>query len=124
MPKTIKIKLKDPFPGHNGMVNEVELREPRGRDFIELGEPYAYARADKGLIVHAENEPAIKGYLDRCFVSPDALLAMANLSLVDMMDVKEGLLSFFADARLARSVDASSSSSRTSDGAAPIGQAT
>lgn len=124
MTKTVTVKLKDPFPGHGGMMDEVVLREPRGRDYIELGDPVSYARADKGLIVHAENDAAIKSYIERCIVSPDALLAMANLTLVDMMSVKDALLDFFADARVARLAKTSSSSSSTSDGSAPTGPAT
>jgi len=123
MSKKVTVKLRDPFPDHNGTTTEVVLREPRGRDYIELGEPFAYARADKGLLVHAENDQAIKGYLERCIEEPDCLLAMSQLSLADMMAVKDALLGFFADARLTRSASTSSSSSVTSAGSAPTGPA-
>jgi hypothetical protein len=123
--KTVTITLRDPLPvSHSGRVTEVVLREPSGRDLIEFGEPYAYARADKGLIVHAENDQAIKNYIERCIVEPDHLVVMSQISLVDMMTIKETVLGFFADARLARSANTSSSSSATSTGSAPTGPAT
>lgn len=123
MPKTVSVKLQNPIIAHGGSRTEVILREPRGVDFIEIGEPFAYARADKGLVVHAENDQAIKSYLERCIVEPDYLLVMSQATLLDMVSVKEALFGFFADARQARSASTSSSSASTSDGSTQTGPA-
>jgi hypothetical protein len=103
MPNTKTITLLDPFDGHGGKVTEVVLREPRGRDFIELGDPFVYARTEDKMIVSAENDVAIKGYIERCIEKPNVLLVMSQLSLVDMMAIKEAILQNFMDARRALS---------------------
>ena len=102
MPKTVKVKLENPILDHGGNKTEVVLREPRGIDFVELGEPFSYARADKGLVVHAENDVAIKGYLERCVVEPDWQIVWGQATLLDMIQIKDALFGFFASARQAR----------------------
>ncbi len=119
MPKTVTVKLENPIVAHGGQKSEVILREPRGVDFIELGEPFCYARADKGLVVHAENDQAIKGYLERCIVEPDYLLVMSQATLRDMILIKENLFDFFVGARRDRSASTLNSLSSTSDGSTP-----
>lgn len=123
MPKTVTVKLENPIVTHGGQKSEVILREPRGVDFIELGEPFSYARAGKGLVVHAENDQAIKGYLERCIVEPDCLLVMNQASLRDMINLKDALFSFFSDARSDRLANTSNSSLSISDGSTPTGPA-
>lgn len=108
MAKQIIIKLIEPFQGmgkDGELVNEVIVREPNGRDFAELGEPYVFARNGKELIITAENENAIKAYIERCIVQPNVLLTMNGLKLADMIQVKEAILDFFAVARRAASAN-------------------
>lgn len=111
MPRTVDIDLKHPFAGHGGMVNKVTLREPTGRDFVELGEPSVLTRTANGTLVSVENDAAVRGYIERCVVEPDVLLTLAATSLVDMIAIKRAVLNFFLDARLALSADSASSSS-------------
>ena len=103
MPKTVDIDLKEPFPGHSGLVKKITLREPSGRDFVELGEPAVLSRTANGTLVEVQNDSAIKGYIERCIVEPDVLLVMSVTSLADMMVVKATVLDFFRDARRAPS---------------------
>jgi Phage tail assembly chaperone proteins, E, or 41 or 14 len=110
MSKTVTIKLMHPFPGHGGEVTEVVLRPPTARDYLELGEPVIYASTNKDMFVHAENDGAVKAYIERCIQRPDLLLALSQLSLEDTMAVKREVLRFFADARVALSLNAAPSS--------------
>lgn len=122
MPKSVTIKLKNPIVGHGGQVTEVTLREPKGFEYVELGEPISYAMAKDGLVVHAQNNEAIKGYLGYCLSAQgaDALLFESQLSLVDAMAIKAALLDFFggAQSQLAKP-SASSSPSASSAPTAP-----
>lgn len=111
MSKSVTIKLKNPIVGHGGQVTEVTLREPKGFEYVELGEPISYAMAKDGLVVHAQNNEAIRGYLGYCLSAQgaDALL-LEQLSLVDMMEIKAALLDFFGGAQSQRSKPSASSS--------------
>lgn len=132
MPKTVTIKLREPLVGHGGQVTELIVKEPKGRDFLELGEPHSYARAGKdGLVVHTENDAAVQGYFERCVGTAkgpkdlplaDPILILDQLCLADAIAVKEAILSFFMDARLAFSA-APSNSSSSSAGATSTGSA-
>ncbi len=119
MPKTKTIKLRDPFAGHGGEVTEMIVREPRAIDYIELGEPVTYARGagKDGLIVFAENDAAIKGYLERCVSADKADATLIwNMSLRDVQTVKAAVLAFFREEKPDQSDDTSTSSSQTSAG--------
>jgi hypothetical protein len=110
MPKTATVELTDPFPGHGGsQVTKVVVREPRGSEYVTHGEPAVFARTgNNGAAVLAENDTAIKAYLDCCIVEPNSLLVMSQVSLIDMMKIKQEVLGFFQAARLALSDSGSS----------------
>lgn len=49
MSYTIDVPLKKPFPGHDGQVTKIVLREPTGSEFFMLGEPQSWVRAGGGM---------------------------------------------------------------------------
>lgn len=112
MAKTVTITLTDPFKGHHGDVTKVVVREPKGAEYIAHGEPAVFGRTgNNGAAVLVENDTAIRGYMECCIVEPNAMLVMAQASLIDTMKIKQEILSFFQVARLALSETGSSSSS-------------
>jgi hypothetical protein len=122
MAKTITIPLRDPIVGHGGKITSVGVREPNGREYTQFGDPFVYARTDQKVMVSAENDIAIKHYIEHCIVPPegaDVLLIMSQLSLIDMMAVKETVLGFFLGARTALFGVTASSSSSTSGSLTP-----
>jgi hypothetical protein len=117
MAKTVTITLRDPIIGHGGKITTVGVREPNGREYAQYGDPFVYGRTDAKVMVSAENDIAIKSYIEHCIVPPegaDVLLIMSQLSLIDMMAVKEAVLGFFLGARKELSGATASSSSSTS----------
>lgn len=102
MARTVTVKLKHPFPGHGGQVNEVVMREPRGEDYLDLGLPYKFMTI-AGQREPIDIEPVIKQYLERCIEKPDPLLAITQMSLVDAIAVKDALTDFFIVAPAAKS---------------------
>ncbi len=122
MAKTVTITLRDPFDGHGGKITTVGVREPNGREYAQYGDPFVYARTDAKVAVSAENDIAIKHYIEHCIVPPpgaDVLLFMSQLSLIDMMAVKETVLGNFLGARMMLSGTTASSSSSTSESSTP-----
>lgn len=122
MPKSVTIKLRNPIVGHGGQVTELIVKEPGCADLLELGEPYSLVRTPKeGAMLYNEFPEVIKAYFARCVSTPkaDALLIESQLSLVDTLAAKEGLLGFFIAARRELFGAPSESSSSTSSGSAP-----
>lgn len=100
MAKTQAINLGEPVVTHTGPIKELVFREPRARDFFELGEPFAYARNPDGTVYSAENADVINKYIERLLEKPNDPLVLAQVSLVDAMRIKETVLGFFTAARL------------------------
>jgi hypothetical protein len=100
------VPLTNPIKGHAGFIESVTLREPTGDEYFSLGEPGVYARTAERVTLQVENDPVIKAYIEKCVVAPANALLLAQLSLVDAMKVKDAMLGFFQDARLASSKSA------------------
>jgi hypothetical protein len=112
--KTVTIDLTEPFPlGHGGPVRKVVLREPRAKDLFEFGEPISYAQKSDGTMFSAENIEVVKLYVERLMVEPDVLI-FDQVNFADAFAVKDAVLRFFSEARLARSKGGLGSSSTTS----------
>jgi hypothetical protein len=94
---TIDVPLKKPFPGHDGQVTKIVLREPTGSEFFMLGEPQSWVRAGGGMAL-VDDEKVIRAYVERCIVQPDPVLAFSQMGVLDAKAVKEAMLSFFIDA--------------------------
>ena len=95
MPEIKTVKLSTPFEHHGATVDSVELREPSGGLYSQLGDPRIAVRdAEGGYWV--EKDDTIKRYLDRCIVHQDGATLLGLMSMVDVMKLKEELFLFFA----------------------------
>jgi len=97
---TKTIQLEKPIQGHHGAITSVTLREPTGREFIQLGEPRSMSKAPDGSIKFAEDFAVVKGYLERCVDVGGAVaqIVLNNGTLRDMLALRDGVLSFFDEA--------------------------
>jgi hypothetical protein len=93
---TKSVPLQKPFPGAEGIVSTVIVREPSGSEYLQLGEPKTWVRAAGGMAL-VENDDVIRKYVERCIVKPDPLLALNQLSLKDMRAVRDAVLGFFSE---------------------------
>lgn len=101
MASRVEITLKEPLIGPAGPVGKVVLREPRARDFFDLGEPIAYAHTTDGAMVYtADKEGVVWEYVLRCVVEPDNPLLLDQLCLADGLELRRAILGFFETARL------------------------
>jgi hypothetical protein len=92
-----EITLKKPFAdGKGGEVTKVVLQEPSALDFFKLGPVQTWVRAAGGMAL-VDEDSAIAAYIDRMIVEPDPLLAVRQMSLIDAIAVREGVLSFFRE---------------------------
>ena len=108
----VTITLKNPIEGpvYDAMpgdtrtsqtITEIELREPRYRDIMTLGEPAAYGRSDAGMVYQAEKDDVVAAYIERLLISPKDRALLEQLSLADTMQLKETVFGFFQEARAA-----------------------
>jgi hypothetical protein len=113
MSNHVDVPLKRPFPGHEGQVTKIVLREPNGDEFFMLGAPQSWVRAGEGMAL-VDDEKVIRAYVVRCMVSPDPVLAFAQMGVLDAMAVKDAMLGFFIDVASAAPLPATKSSNSTS----------
>ncbi|MBN9062132.1 MAG: hypothetical protein BGP06_05230 [Rhizobiales bacterium 65-9] len=64
MARTVKIPMTPPIIGHEGPINEIVVREPTYREFMQIGEPYTVAYADNGTPFTVENMEVIQKYCE------------------------------------------------------------
>ena len=111
MPATKTIELAQPFEHHGATVTHVELKEPSGALYAQLGEPRILVRNTEGGY-YVEQTEIIKKYIDKLVVHQDGALLLTLMDLSDVMQIKEELFGFFAVAEakiIARRVTSSSS---------------
>lgn len=96
---TIKVDLPDPVETVGGMVTVAEFREPVARDFMALGEPIHFVRADGGVMV-IEKEDVIAGYMERLLKPPLDPVALGGMSLANALKCRSAVLDFFDAARV------------------------
>lgn len=99
MSKTIKIELLDPIETPQGIVTSISFREPKARDFAELGEPFQFVRLPNGTHYVVEHDNAIRGYIERCVMAPVDPVTLGGASLADAMRIKDEFLFFFGRER-------------------------
>jgi hypothetical protein len=89
------IKLTKPISFHAETLTTLTLKEPKGRDYIELGEPRLGVRLADGGYYLVDQQAVIKAYLDRCIDHEAGDFLIALMSLTDARNLKAALLDFF-----------------------------
>jgi hypothetical protein len=112
MAETRAIKLSRPISWHGEMLTTLTLKEPKGSDYVELGEPRLLVRQGDGFYF-VDQPHIVKAYLERCIDHEAGNFLLALMSLRDTQKTKAALLDFFTDATEA----AGASPSQTSSGA-------
>lgn len=105
------VPLVKPIVTHEGNVTEIILREPKGRDFLELGEPWVWTKGPGGESVSTPVPDVIAAYVERCVDASVPSLILGQLGLSDGMRVRQALLDFFPAAVRAAFPDPATSSS-------------
>lgn len=119
--RTLDLLSPVPFAGRS--VDSLSFREPRMREYAAHGEPVIQTRSADGGWVVVENTDAIFAYA-RALLPDDLAGILDHVGLADLLRIKEEVLSFFGDARLAGATSQQSSSSSNSDGSTPEPSAT
>ena len=114
MASTRTIKLAVPLTWHGEPVTLLTLNEPKGRDYIELGEPRIGVRLADGGYYFVEQTHIIKSYLDRCIDHEGGDLLVTLMSLADARAMKEAMLDFFYPAAATPGASPSPTSSSSS----------
>lgn len=104
------VPLTKPIVTHEGDVTEITLREPKGRDFLELGEPWVFTRGPNGESLSNPVPDIVNAYVERCVEKPGSVY-LAQLGLADAMRVRRAVLDFFPAAAQAAFPDPATSSS-------------
>lgn len=116
MPNKI-VMLSNPIMLHGKSIDRIELREPRGGDFVLIGEPRVLVYNPSGSGYWVEQPGVIGQYMEKCIVNSDLGADLISLlSLDDAIALKEETLGFFVDAaerRAARKSTSSSSGSKS-----------
>ena len=95
---TRQIDLHKPFEHHGATIATLTLKEPSGGLYADLGEPRILVRTGQGGGYYVEQPQTIKAYLDKLIDHQDGAELLKLMGLADVMQTKEQLFGFFADA--------------------------
>jgi hypothetical protein len=112
MANTVKVKLTNPITLHDKQIDFVELKEPTGGLYMQLGEPSQWVHMKSGGGYMSEVPEIIEKYLHASIQHELKGDLVKILSLIDAIAVKGALLGFFsvAEAALLRNRSTTSSS--------------
>lgn len=101
MPKTIKLSRR--YEAHGKIFDAVTLRDPKYRDFIDIGDPIEQQPLPTGsgsmIVKHFDR---IDAYAGRLLQDPLSMADIMDLDLVDALAMEDAVLDFFAEARGSR----------------------
>jgi hypothetical protein len=98
MAKIVTVKLFDPIKWFEKDVVEVQLMEPSGAQFAELGEPQVWVYSADGSTYAVEQTSVLRRYVEKSLKHEGGADLLKLMSLVDVMQVKKELLGFFTEA--------------------------
>ena len=104
-----------PVEHHSTTIARIELRQPSGGLYAELGEPRLAVRTGTGFYF-VEQPDVIRRYLDKCIVHQDGAELLKLMSLPDVIALKDELFGFFTAAEaivIARKQTTSSSAPKS-----------
>ncbi|MGU3417650.1 hypothetical protein [Methylobacterium sp. D54C] len=115
------VTLERPIMGHRPY-RQLEFREPKFRDLMELGDPYVWVPAGNEYSRRVDDTQIIAKYAERLLVEDGKAgdpLILDQLGVVDTRKVREAIVDFFQPAAAAAASSTSSeSSSSTQDSTA------
>lgn len=109
------IKLSRTYAAHGQTFDSITLREPKSRDYLEIGDPvemHSDPSGGDGRFV-VEHLDRIKAYAQRLPIHPTPE-SLVDLDLVDAIAMKEAICDFFLEARMRRNAQTSSSGGQES----------
>lgn len=108
MPKTIKLSRR--YEAHGKVFDAVTLRDPKLRDYFEVGEPTeVQPTGQAGGVVLIEYFDKIDAYLSRLLQEPLSSADLIDLDLSDAILLKDAITGFFTEAKRLRRAPTSSS---------------
>lgn len=112
MPKTVTVALREPIVGHQGTISEIVLRGPTLPEYMRIGDLYSFFPAPDGkTMAPVRNDAAFAAYAEACVVEPKDKLLLQQVQLADAMGVEDAIEGFFIEARRARQLPTSPTSS-------------
>ncbi|WP_375455715.1 hypothetical protein [uncultured Methylobacterium sp.] len=117
------VVLDKPLVGH-GVIRQLEFREPKWDEIMDIGDPYVWTPApgDDRHVVATPIPEAVKRYADRLIADgdkPGDPMLLPRLGIRDTFNVRDAIMAFFlgVDPRvLAGSTPSPTSSSSIADG--------
>jgi hypothetical protein len=97
------ITLQKPIEWHGKPLAQLELKEPNGRDFFDLGDPFIVVRNGNGSWYPLDQDQVVEKYLDKCLKVDGGAAVLALLSLNDARALKKAVLDFFTEGPVATS---------------------
>lgn len=101
MPKTIKLSRR--YDAHGKVFDAVTLRDPKYRDFIDVGAPTEAQPLPGGdgmmIVKHFDR---IDTYVGRLLQEPLSTADIVDLDLADALALEDAILDFFVQARRSR----------------------
>lgn len=112
----IRVELSEPIKGHKGAIAFIELREPRYRDYMDLGLPVTWVSMGDGGY-EQETPQLVDAWIERLAdIDPNFL---ELLPLVDAMALRDAVMDFFREARRTLATGRKTTSPESSQSAAP-----
>ena len=107
------IELTTPINGPRGEIRSLNLRDPKYRDYMQIGLPVQWVSVSEGGGFEQETPALINEWVERiCEIDPN-LLQM--LSLRDTLALRDAVLSFFREARMPPTISESLPGPSSSD---------
>lgn len=101
MPKTVKLSRR--YEAHGKIFDAATLRDPKYRDFIDIGDPVEQQPLPSGdgamVVKHFDR---IDAYVGRLLMEPLSTADIVDLDLVDALAMEGAILDFFVEARKPR----------------------
>lgn len=110
MPNKV-IQLATPITLFGKTLDRLELREPKGGEYIAIGEPRVLVYTPSGSGYWVEQPGVLQKYVEKCILHELGEDIIHLLSLDDAMELKESIVGFFVDAAARRAARKSTVSS-------------
>lgn len=115
------ITLDRPIMGHRPY-RQLEFREPKFRDLMELGDPYVWVPAGNEYSRRVDDTQIIAKYAERLLVEDGKAgdpLILDQLGVSDTRKVREAIVDFFQPAAVAAASSTSPESSSSTQDSTP-----